>query len=352
MIQIQSAGVIECRTHRLDYKETRNLIEELKRVPPHREYEGSCEFSVIVIDFRTSDHRSTSQTLAEIDRLDRLMAADWAHAKFLGWIGPDRMAVILPNATAMDAWQYKNQIAERCDVPADRVSVFARQHERIAVEPGQSYQVVPSVDDLFVRRIPTWKRLMDIAGASIGLFATMPLIMLSALIIRLTSRGPVLFRQWRVGIGGRPFLMYKLRTMVHGAETIRGDLDDHNESDGCAFKMKSDPRVTLFGRFLRKSSIDEFPQLINVLRGEMSLVGPRPLPCEDWAPPELWYRGRHDVTPGITCFWQVSGRGDPSCSFQEWVDMDIEYVEKQSFWTDVKLVAMTIPAVIAQRGAV
>ena len=139
--------------------------------------------------------------------------------------------------------------------------------------------------------------------------------------------------------------------MVDGAESVRSDLAEQNESDGCAFKITKDPRVTFVGNLLRKTSLDELPQLINVLRGEMSLVGPRPLPRNDWQPAELWYQGRHDVTPGMTCTWQVVGRGNTNISFEEWVLMDLEYVETVGFWTDLKLLFRTIPAVLTQRGA-
>ena len=190
---------------------------------------------------------------------------------------------------------------------------------------------------------------MDVAGACVGLAAALPLLLFAAVSIKLTSRGPVVFGQEREGLGGRRFLMYKLRTMVPEAEGQIATLRAHSEQDGPAFKMSRDPRVTTIGRLLRKWSIDELPQLLNVLTGDMSLVGPRPLPTHESRCCELWQRRRLDVTPGITGIWQVRGRN--RVSFDEWMRMDIEYVDKRSLWQDLRLMWATIPAVISCRGA-
>jgi lipopolysaccharide/colanic/teichoic acid biosynthesis glycosyltransferase len=189
---------------------------------------------------------------------------------------------------------------------------------------------------------------MDLAGAIAGLFLLAPLFLLVALAIKLTSRGPIIFTQWRSGLGGRPFRMYKFRTMVTGAEQLRAAYLLHNEQDGPAFKITNDPRVTTLGRWLRMTSIDEFPQLWNVLRGEMSLVGPRPLPCHEAEACEVWQRRRLDVTPGLTCLWQTQGR--PRTSFALWMRLDLQYIRTQSLWTDVKLILLTIPTVLKNRA--
>jgi len=171
----------------------------------------------------------------------------------------------------------------------------------------------------------------------------------AALLIKLTSPGPVLFVQERVGHGGQPFRIFKFRTMRSDAERQRAALLDQNEMDGAAFKLSEDPRITGVGRWLRRLSIDELPQLGNVLRGDMSLVGPRPLPCADWNPTSVRDSARHDVLPGLTCIWQVSGRN--RIGWSEWLRMDLFYVRKQSWKLDLRILLATIPAVLSQRGA-
>ncbi|RJR31747.1 MAG: sugar transferase [Candidatus Latescibacterota bacterium] len=193
------------------------------------------------------------------------------------------------------------------------------------------------------------KRLTDIVIAGFLLLLFLPIIPVVALLIRLDSPGPILFKQRRVGKGGKPFNFYKFRSMVTGAEGAIDTLRPLSGVDGPVFKIKDDPRITHVGRFLRRSSLDELPQLINVLRGEMSIVGPRPnLPCEvsQYLP---WQRRRLDVTPGITCFWQIAGRSH--IGFQEWMRLDLEYVRKRSYVTDLKIMVQTLPAVIARKGA-
>jgi exopolysaccharide biosynthesis polyprenyl glycosylphosphotransferase len=178
----------------------------------------------------------------------------------------------------------------------------------------------------------------------------LPLLIVAA-IIKITSPGPVLFRQQRAGLNGRPFTMLKFRSMVSDAEQRKQELALLNEMDGPVFKVTNDPRVTPIGRFIRKWSIDEFPQLLNVLRGEMSLVGPRPLPVDEvdrFDDPA--HRRRLSVKPGLTCLWQVSGRNNVR-SFQEWVRLDLEYIDNWSLWLDLKILWRTVPAVLAGTGA-
>jgi exopolysaccharide biosynthesis polyprenyl glycosylphosphotransferase len=180
---------------------------------------------------------------------------------------------------------------------------------------------------------------------------TLPLMGLIALAIRLTSPGPVLFRQQRSGLHGRPFNMLKFRTMVTNAEQLKQELEALNEMSGPVFKLSNDPRVTRVGRFLRRWSLDELPQLFNVLRGEMSLVGPRPLPVaevERFDDPAD--RRRLSVKPGLTCLWQVGGRNEVRC-FKDWVRLDLEYIDHWSLWLDLKILARTIPAVLRGTGA-
>jgi lipopolysaccharide/colanic/teichoic acid biosynthesis glycosyltransferase len=190
---------------------------------------------------------------------------------------------------------------------------------------------------------------VDVAGASFGLLFLLPLFAVVAIAIRATSRGPVFFRQQRSGLGGKPFFMVKFRTMVVDAEAKKQALMALNEQDGPAFKIRRDPRVTRLGHFLRITSIDELPQLWNVLRGDMSLVGPRPLPCSETDACRGWLRQRLDVTPGLTCIWQVRGRS--TVSFAEWVRMDVQYIRSRSLGADMKLLLQTVPAVVLRRGA-
>jgi lipopolysaccharide/colanic/teichoic acid biosynthesis glycosyltransferase len=193
------------------------------------------------------------------------------------------------------------------------------------------------------------KRTLDVALAGLVLVLVLPVLALAMLAIRLDSSGPTVFRQRRVGHGGDLFTIYKLRTMVLDAEGQRADLLDRNEADGPLFKLSKDPRVTRVGHLLRKLSIDELPQLVNVLRGQMSLVGPRPaLPQEmaEWDP--RLHRRLH-VRPGITGLWQVSGRSD--CSFAEYAQYDLDYVDNWSLATDLAILARTVPLVLLGQGA-
>ena len=193
------------------------------------------------------------------------------------------------------------------------------------------------------------KRAMDIVGASIALVITSPLLLLAALAIKLESRGPVLYRSTRIGRGGRPFTFLKLRSMVHGADQHRHRLSHLNECDGPVFKINRDPRVTRVGRFLRVTSIDEIPQFMNVLLGQMSLVGPRPPIPEEVVQYEPWQLRRLDVRPGITCLWQISGRS--RIGFQEWMRLDLEYIRRQSLALDMNILIRTVPAVLSREGA-
>lgn len=195
------------------------------------------------------------------------------------------------------------------------------------------------------------KQVMDYTGALVGLLLLAPLMLLIALLIRLTSPGPILFRQERCGLHGKPFVMLKFRTMVTNAEQLRHELESLNEMQGPVFKLSRDPRVTPIGRMLRKYSLDELPQLINVLRGEMSLVGPRPLPVNEVARfDDVSHRRRLSVKPGLTCLWQISGRNEVS-DFREWVRLDLEYIDHWSLWLDLKILLRTIPAVLQGTGA-
>lgn len=195
------------------------------------------------------------------------------------------------------------------------------------------------------------KRIIDFTIIMVLMPVLVPLFLLIALLIKLTSSGPVFFIQERIGFNKRRFDLYKFRTMFNGAEKNQSELEALNEASGPVFKIKNDPRITPIGKLLRKTSLDELPQIINVLKGDMSLVGPRPLPLRDYAGFDKdWHRRRLSVRPGITCFWQINGRSNTS--FDEWMELDKQYIDNWSVWLDLKILVKTIPAVISFRGAV
>jgi exopolysaccharide biosynthesis polyprenyl glycosylphosphotransferase len=193
------------------------------------------------------------------------------------------------------------------------------------------------------------KRAFDLVVSVLVLVIGLPLWLLVAVAIKLDSRGPVLFVDRRVGVGEREFGMLKFRTMVAGAPELQAELEAENEAEGALFKIRDDPRVTRVGRFLRRFSLDEIPQVINVLKREMSLVGPRPLPLRDHRLLEDWHRARYGVLPGMTGLWQISGRS--GLSFDDLVRLDFTYLENWSIWLDISIIVKTIPAVISRRGA-
>jgi exopolysaccharide biosynthesis polyprenyl glycosylphosphotransferase len=195
------------------------------------------------------------------------------------------------------------------------------------------------------------KRTFDIALSSILLIILLPLFLLVSVLIKLDSRGPVFFIQERVGLNKRRFHLFKFRTMIQDAEHLRDQLAELNEVSGPVFKIKHDPRLTRVGKWLRKLSIDELPQLINVFIGEMSLVGPRPLPVVDYNGfNKDWYNRRFSVRPGITCIWQINGRNN--ISFDRWMELDMNYIDNWSLSLDLKIILKTIPAVVSCKGAV
>ena len=194
------------------------------------------------------------------------------------------------------------------------------------------------------------KRIFDLTISSVVIILLSPVLLVAAILLKLASPGPVLFIQKRLGLNKRRFNVYKFRTMVVDAEKQMREVEHLNEVSGPVFKIKNDPRITPIGRFLRKTSIDELPQLFNVLKGDMSLVGPRPLPVRDYEGfNEDWQRRRFSVKPGITCLWQVRGRS--SIPFEKWMELDLQYIDKWSLWLDFQILLRTIPAVLRGSGA-
>ena len=249
-----------------------------------------------------------------------------------------------------DEMQEAVQVCERFGTPfALPASVFRFQRARPAdpkvIRDGYVHYVT------FQQRPvqSALKRLFDIVVSAVVLTLLSPLFVAVAIAIKATSRGPVLFKQERVGLHGGLFHMLKFRSMVVNAEELRAALEKKNEQSGPVFKIEHDPRITTVGRFMRKLSIDELPQFINVLRGEMAIVGPRPPIPSEVAKYEPWQRRRLSVRPGITCVWQVSGRSE--ISFEQWMYLDMQYIDHWSLLADIRLIFLTLPAVLSGRGA-
>lgn len=218
--------------------------------------------------------------------------------------------------------------------------------ERLQVDDENRIAVLTKGESVVYKFL---KRLLDIVLSAIGLVILSPVLLIVAILIKLESSGHVIFAQKRVGLNGKEFKMYKFRSMVQNAEELKEKLDKQNEMSGPMFKMKEDPRVTKVGKFIRKTSIDELPQLINVLKGEMSLVGPRPSLPKEVAKFEPWMLKRLSVKPGLTCYWQVSGRNN--IDFFEWMKLDLQYVNDRSFLLDLKLIFKTFFVLFGDKNA-
>jgi exopolysaccharide biosynthesis polyprenyl glycosylphosphotransferase len=245
------------------------------------------------------------------------------------------------------------ELVDQCHQRGVRVRVAPSTMEiliqRAELVPGQSvplFELKPPVFEGFDFAL---KRTFDIVGAALLLTVLSPLLIAIVAAIKLTSRGPVIYRSVRPGIGGAPFHCFKFRTMYRDADQRQADLESLNEANGALFKIRDDPRMTPVGRLLRRFSLDELPQLVNVLRGQMSLVGPRPLPLRDFERLEDWHKKRYLVMPGITGLWQVSGRSD--LDFDDLVRLDFLYLERWSVFLDLSILVKTVPAVFSRRGA-
>jgi exopolysaccharide biosynthesis polyprenyl glycosylphosphotransferase len=245
------------------------------------------------------------------------------------------------------------ELVDRCHSRGVRVCIAPTTMEilinRAEFVPGESVPLFELGPPVFEGIDFALKRAFDVAFAGIFLVLLSPMLALIALAIRLTSRGPVLYRSIRPGIGQKPFACLKFRTMYADAEDRQDELDELNEASGALFKIRDDPRLTPVGRLLRRFSLDELPQLVNVLRGEMSMVGPRPLPERDYELLQDWHRKRYLVLPGMTGLWQVSGRSE--LDFDDLVRLDFIYLERWSLALDLAILAKTVPAVLTRRGA-
>jgi exopolysaccharide biosynthesis polyprenyl glycosylphosphotransferase len=261
----------------------------------------------------------------------------------------DELIIADPNFPQVDALE----LVDQCNQHGVRVRLAPSTMEilihRAEFVPGQSVPLFELGPPVFEGVDFALKRTFDLLGATLLLVLLSPLLLAIVIAVRVSSRGPIVFRSTRRGIGQRPFRCLKFRTMHTNAEEQQAELDEFNEATGALFKIRRDPRLTRVGRVLRRFSLDELPQLVNVLRGEMSLVGPRPLPQRDYDKLEEWHRKRYLVLPGITGLWQVSGRSE--LDFDDLVHLDFIYLEHWSLALDLTILLKTIPAVLSRRGA-
>lgn len=339
-------------------------------------------FSLLLFNIADS---SGDQTLAPY--LVKILTQRIRSTDEVGWFDTQRIGVVMPNTPAEGALRLADEICEKIAKekrPLD-FKVFTypskwltRDTDNSANYPSATNTLyggaspathsgevkmsncqcsLEGLEPILVRGMPAWKRSMDILGSLAGIVITMPVMALIAFAVKLTSPGPILFRQRRMGYGGRPFIVYKFRSMVSSAtddlhikyldELIKGKA--RRNSDG-TFKIKDDSRTTTVGRFIRKWSLDELPQLFNVLKGDMSLVGPRPEPCYVISNYCYWYHRRTmDSKPGLTGFWQVEGRS--RVSYENMIRMDIRYCQALSFLRDMELIIRTFKAVLSHSGA-
>lgn len=345
------------------------------------------EFSLVLFRIRSGKQHALSSMRLARTILIRARATDE-----VGWFDEQFLCAILPDTMASGAWHFAEdvcaEISERAPRPIyavysypskwfdsdknDRQPPSSNSQNRTSDRRAEINDLVPHflngvndelkrekqqqvvqtrpMEQLLARPVPLWKRSLDIVGAVTAIILLSPLMLLALILIKISEpKGTILFCQQRAGLGGKPFKIFKFRTMISDAEKMKEALRKLSEQDGPAFKMKNDPRVTRVGQFLRKTSIDELPQLFNVLKGDMTLVGPRPLPLKEADACQQWQRRRLDVTPGLTCIWQVRGRS--TVSFAEWVRMDVTYIRRRTFFQDIRLLLATIPAVLLRRGA-
>jgi exopolysaccharide biosynthesis polyprenyl glycosylphosphotransferase len=263
----------------------------------------------------------------------------------------DEVAVYLPFGSF---YKHSSEVASLCQQHGITMrfnsDVFGLKTTRWRTEEFEGDQYIATYTGSTEPLPQAFKRVLDITVAAGALLLFSPILVVAAIAIKVSSPGPILFLQERVGLNKRRFKIFKFRTMVPNAEKMMSLLEKHNEVSGPVFKIKNDPRITRIGKLLRRSSVDELPQLINVLKGDMSLVGPRPLPVRDYEGfNKDWQRRRFSVKPGITCLWQINGRS--GIPFDQWMLLDLQYMDEWSIWLDLKILAKTVPAVFRGEGA-
>jgi lipopolysaccharide/colanic/teichoic acid biosynthesis glycosyltransferase len=300
---------------------------------------------------------ATASTNRDFAYLSKVLHRRLRDTDTAGYVGDGRIGALLPDTPEAGAWKVASDVCDLYPVgrgrPNCEVVVYPKDStpptsDRRQQQEQPAGSAASPIDALLTQPTPMIKRAIDIVGATVGLILAAPIIAVFALLIKLTSPGPVFYSQLREGHGGRRFYMYKLRSMRVDAHNHQAALREFSEQDGPAFKMRHDPRTTWIGRIMRMTSLDELPQLWNVLVGEMSLVGPRPLPVDESAQCASWQRRRLAVPPGLTCLWQVKGRS--TVSFDSWMRMDLDYLRRRSLAYDVRLLLWTIPSLVFHRG--
>lgn len=314
---------------------------------------SGTSFSLITIRLSPRDRNEATYRVLSRILSERLRATD-----LTGFMSDGRIGVLLSDTQIVGAYELRDSLRlalEEKDVAfEDEVSSYPTgdlprpeiESRDTAIDSEQA-EAKP-LEPILCQRLPLWKRSLDLGAATVGLIVLLPVLLTTAILVKLTSRGSVFFAQQRAGLGGKPFVIYKFRTMCDDAEDRKAALMTKNEQDGPAFKITHDPRITPIGRILRKSCIDELPQLLNVLKGDMTIVGPRPLPCNESDQVEGWQRRRLDVTPGLTCTWQAGAR---RVTFAEWARLDIRYSKKRTLRNDIKLMWKTLLKVVFFRAS-
>lgn len=290
--------------------------------------------------------------IGALEKANFQVVSDYAGlAEYLRRNVVDEVAIYLPFGSF---YRHSSEVASLCQQHGITMrfnsDIFGLKTTRWRAEEFEGDQYITTYTNSSELGPRTAKRMLDVFIAAFALLILLPILIAAAIAIKLTSPGPILFLQERIGVNKRRFKIFKFRTMVPNAEKLMSVLENQNEVTGPVFKIKNDPRITPIGKFLRRTSIDELPQLLNVLIGDMSLVGPRPLPVRDYEGfNEDWQRRRFSVKPGITCLWQVNGRS--TISFDQWMLLDLQYMDEWSLWLDLKILAKTVPAVFRGAGA-
>jgi exopolysaccharide biosynthesis polyprenyl glycosylphosphotransferase len=312
-----------------------------------RRVESRPELGYRVIGFVDQDWNG----LANFEQTGHSVVSDFADLpSFLRTTVVDEVLIALPIGSLH---KHAANIAALCEQQGIIIRVLNIFDMRMARARAEEFEGASLITH-YTGAVEGWpvlvKRALDIVGSTTLLALFLPVMLFIAIVIKLTSPGPVLFRQRRLGYNKRVFHIYKFRTMVPDAEQKMQEIEHLNEASGPVFKIKNDPRVTNVGRFLRKTSLDELPQLFNVFCGDMSLVGPRPLPVRDYQGfRQDWQRRRFSVRPGLTCLWQINGRS--SIPFEKWMQLDLQYIDRWSLWLDFEILIRTIPAVLRGAGA-